>query len=101
MIRKKGKLTTVYADHFALQVVLSGMPRVSCQQDGCEPSWNLKRPGGWRLYEELTDMEAEKIAGIVEDKNLNIDEVVKKMETIDKKINFRAYFLVLYTFSNF
>ena len=36
-------------------------------------------------------MEAEMMAGIVKDNNLSIDEVVKKMETIDKKINFRAF----------
>jgi hypothetical protein len=50
------------------------MPRVSCQQAGSKPTWNLKRPGGWRAYEELTDMEAEKITGLVDDKNLSIDE---------------------------
>ena len=36
-------------------------------------------------------MEAEKITGIVDDKNLSIDELVKKMETIDKKIKFRVF----------
>ena len=86
VIRRRGRLSTVYADHYALQVVLSGMPRASCQKAGSEPpSWNLKRPGGWKVYEELTNMEAEKIADIIEDRNLNIDEVVAKMETIDKK----------------
>ena len=90
-MRKKGKITTVYADHFAVQVVLAGMPRAMCQKTGWEPSWNLQRPGGWQLYEELTNQEAEKILDIVEDTSVQIDEVVKKVEAIETKIKFRAF----------
>ena len=91
VMRKRGKITTVYADHFAVQVVLAGMPRAICQKTGGEASWNLQRPGGWQLYEELTNQEAEKILKIVENTSIPIDEVIKKIDTIETKIKFRAF----------
>ena len=90
-MRRKGKLKTVYSDHFALQVVLGGMPRAFCQQDGNEPSWNLQRPGGWEVYEEMTNHEAIRIQDIVDNTELSIDEVVEKIEKIETKIKFRAF----------
>ena len=91
VMRRKGKLKTVYADHFALQVVLGGMPKAFCQKDGCEPSWNLQRPGGWEVYEVMTNHEAGRIEDIVENMSMPINEVIEKIEKIETKIKFRAF----------
>ena len=81
-MRRKGKLKTVYADHFALQVVLGGMPRDYCQKTGSDISWNLQRPGGWEVNEIMTNHESRRIQHSFENMTMPINEIVDKVEKI-------------------
>ena len=90
VLRSKKKIKTIYTDHFPVKVELSGIPRRKGDNKP-EPTWNLGKPGGWDLYEKLTDKAAEKVKAIAEDPNTNIESKMKKVESIENKIKFTAF----------
>ena len=57
-----------------------------------EPIWNKGKPGGWDIYERVTDNNAEKIEAIVEDNERDIEIVMKKINIIDNKTKFTAFY---------
>ena len=90
VMRNKKKTTTIFTDHFPVKVVLSGIPRRK-EETKQDPTWNLGKPGGWELYERLTNEAAEKVVAIAEDETTDIDSKMKKIEAIEKKIKFEAF----------
>ena len=82
VVWRKGRFSSVYTDHFPLEIELSGMPRrrnnvvKSC-------SWNVGKPGGWEVYEKLSDKAAESILAIVENEYVSIEQSMKKIDAID------------------
>jgi hypothetical protein len=58
--KKKKQIVTTFSDHFALKVELSGIPRKQ-EVSRTETNWNLGKPGGWDLYEKVSNEAAEKI----------------------------------------
>ena len=89
-MRSKKKLKTIYTDHFPIKVELSGIPRRK-EESKQDPTWNLGRPGGWELYEKLTNEAANKVITIAEEKDDDINAKMKKIEVIEKKIKFQAF----------
>ena len=71
IIRRNNKFTSVYTDHFSIEVTLVGMPR---RKTLCVKSttWNLGKPEGWKVYEKLTDRAAERIDDIVNNNSIHI-----------------------------
>ena len=65
VVWRNKKFSSVYTDHFPVEVELSGMPkRMNVVEKVVR--WNLRKPGGWEAYEELTNNAAEDINKIVE-----------------------------------
>ena len=90
VIWRKNEFTSIHTDHFSIDVVLSDMPRrktVSVKSS----TWNLGKPDGWKVYEELTDKAADKIEAIVLGDNVNIDVAMKKISVIDNEIKFASF----------
>ena len=62
-------------------------------------TWNLKKPGGWNAYKDLSDKTAEKIENIVTNENLSVDKKMKTVITVENEIKFclifRFIFLVI------
>ena len=56
-----------------------------------DPTWNLGKPGGWELYEKLTDEAAKNVKAIAEDPQTDINSKMKRVESIEKKIKFAAF----------
>ena len=64
VIRKNGEFKSVFTDHFTMEVILADMPKSKVKVNKSS-TWNLKRPGGWNAYKDLSDKAAEKIENIV------------------------------------
>ena len=48
--------------------------------------WNLKKPGGWDKYKEVSDKYAEEIEKVVEDTDLGADNMFKKIGNMQDKM---------------
>ena len=46
---------------------------------------------GWEKYKQLTEAKSEKIKAIIENEELDIEEVVEKLERIESKVKFEAF----------
>jgi hypothetical protein len=90
VISKKGEFLSVYTDHFTMEVKLSEMPKRKVKIDKIS-NWNLKKPGGWEAYKLLTDKAADKIEHAIKDDTLEIDDLVRKIESIEKEIKFASF----------
>ena len=60
IIRAKGSFKSVYTDHYSIEVKLSEMPKKKRKVENTS-TWNLRKPGGWDVYKDLSDKSAEKI----------------------------------------
>ena len=87
---KKGKLTLTPADHYTMFLVLHNLP-LGRQSKEQVVKWNLKKPGGWKTYEEATNVKAKDIRKIMEDENKPVEKVVQEFEKIHNKIKFQAF----------
>ena len=87
---KKGKLTLTPADHYTMFLVLHNLP-LGRQSKEQVVKWNLKKPGGWKTYEEATNVKAKDIRKIIEDENKPVEKVVQEFEKIHNKIKFQAF----------
>ena len=79
----------IFSDHFSLKVEFTAIPR---KQENNKPEsvWNLGKPSGWETYKNETDIMADNIKNIVEDEK-DIDTVMKKIESIETKVKFKAF----------
>ena len=71
-------------------IELSGMPRNQCRNQP-EPTWNKGKPGGWEIYERVTEDHADKIESIVEDEEKDTNTIMKDIDKIDTKIRFKSF----------
>ena len=61
--RSKKKVISTFSDHFSIEVVLSNLTRagkVMEKQSKGETTWNLRKEGGWEMFEKETEAVAEK-----------------------------------------
>ena len=90
VIWRNNKFTSIFTDHRPVEVVLCGMPRRNVKVDkSCE--WNLSKPGGWKVFRDLTNKAADAIEEIVTNEELDIDTVVKKLDVIDNQVKFTVF----------
>ena len=89
VIRKKDMITEIFTDHFSLKIELSGMPK---NKNESKPAarQNVNKPGGWSIYERITDEIADKINSIVDNDKITIDEAIKRIETLKNNVDFKA-----------
>ena len=90
IIWKGGKFTSVYTDHFSMEIVLSGMPGKTQNMEKAA-IWNLGKPGGWDVYESVTGKRAKEIDILVEKENIDLEVMMDKIEKIDEEIKFNAF----------
>ena len=87
-IKNKGKVNICYTDHFAILLTLKDLPRKQEKRQEKQVMWNLAKENGWEAYTKLTDEYSVKLEEVIEDKTLNIPDIMKKFENIhnSKKI---------------
>jgi hypothetical protein len=91
VVYKDGKYGFTYTDHFALEVELL-MPSSKVEQQKKQVSrWNLHKPGAWEEYEWRTNLQAGRISELVEDENIEITEVVGKVNKELDKIKYKCF----------
>ena len=56
-----------------------------------EVRWNLARRDGWKKYKRLTEEKSEKIKAVIEDDTIDNEEMLRRVEQIEKKIKFQAF----------
>ena len=54
-------------------------------------TWNLRKPGGWDTYKDLSDKAADKIESMIKEDNQSIDEVMDKILKVEKEIKFTSF----------
>ena len=89
-IWRNNKFSSVYTDHFSMEIVLSGLPRRKQKVEKVS-TWNLGKPGGWEVYQKITDTRAKEIDAIIEKDDIPIDVLMKKIDKIDNEIKFKAF----------
>ena len=55
----------MYTDHHPVEVMLGGMPRRK-KLAMKTSAWNMGKPDGWKVYQELSEKAAESIENIVD-----------------------------------
>jgi hypothetical protein len=90
VVFKDGKYGFTYTDNFSLEVELL-LPSWKIVTRKQESVWNVFKPGAWEEYEKETNVCSKEIGKIAEDKNLEIEEVVRKVDKELKKINFKCF----------
>ena len=90
VIKTKKKTTNFFTDHYSLKVEFKQIPKKH-ENNKSEPTLNRGKPGGWENYENTTNNVASKIDEITDDKEVDINTVMKKLETIDTKIKFKTF----------
>ena len=90
VIRRKEGVTSVFTDHFSLEVVMEGLPGKEGRVDRPN-TWNLGKPGGWEKYEELSVEAASKIEKVLENEELDTEEIMEKVDKIEEKMKFKAF----------
>jgi hypothetical protein len=89
-VKEKGVPKVIHSDHFSALLTLSNLPRVEEKVEK-KKIWNFKKDGGWNRYQLLTDQSSEAFTAVIEDKELSIEEAMKKFDKIHNKIKFRAF----------
>ena len=56
-----------------------------------ESTWNLKKTKAWDVYKEVSNKYADKLEEVIEDRNLNMEEVIKKAEKLQDAIKYTAF----------
>ena len=89
MGRNKG-VKAVYTDHYAFIVELSGLP---ARKDnvGTAVKWNLAKPNGWEKYKKVSGDVADQMVDIIENRDLPIEKVIKKIDNLQDKFKFTAF----------
>ena len=89
VVKTKKTTKSIFTDHYALKIELKDMPKKQ-EETTKETVWNLNNPGGWEMYEKLTEQAADHIEEAIENET-DIDKIVKKINVIDTKIKFKSF----------
>ena len=90
VMKRKDKIVTIFSDHFSTKVEMKGIPRVK-NENSRKSTWNIGKPGGWDRYNIMTNQMADKVSDVINNNELNIDDVMKKIDKIETKIKFAAF----------
>ena len=84
------KLKKINSDHFPIVVRFKSLPtkRIVAAKAG---SWKLNIPEGWKTYQRLSDEISGKMDDIIENTSLSIEEVKKRVDTLQTKIKFQSF----------
>ena len=85
--RIRNEIIETYTDHFSMKIELKNL-KTSKSNSKEEPTWNVKKPEGWKIYQDISNRVSENIEEIIENENIPIDKVIYKIDSIDTKIEF-------------
>ena len=92
VMRQGRGVRRVYSDHYTCLLTLTGLRRKGGEKKEKEElKWNLGREGGWEKYEKITEKYKDKLATIIDEEGLTIDEKMNKVRKVDTKIMFSAF----------
>ena len=80
--RKKGPLDMILSDHYT-EAGQSPKRRMMHKK---ESHWNLKKPEGWNKYETMPEEIKETSDIMIENRAMNIEEVMKKMDKLQENV---------------
>ena len=86
---KDGKYGVTFTDHFSVLAELQ-MPGSEVEQKK-ESKWNVYKPGAWNNYEWISNLFAKKMEEIIDDNNLEIEEVMAKVDKLMEKIKHKCF----------
>ena len=84
------KYKMVYSDHYTCLLTLSDLPRMKETRQPKQTVWTLKKEGGWKTYQELTENYSQALEKMLE-KDDTIDNKMKKFNKIHEKIKYAAF----------
>ena len=84
----KGKMTTRSTDHYSLMLELNMPRKENKKKTICV--WNKQKPGGWDAYKEETEAAKDQMEEVINDKRKSVEEVMKKLDTIQNKIKHKT-----------
>ena len=78
------RMTLRPTDHFSLLLEL-WLPRK--ERSHKRPTvWNKNKPGGWEAYKAMTEAVQSKMEKVIEDEEIPIEEVMKRLDKMQEKI---------------
>ena len=87
---KNNKNRVVKSDHHPIILSLENIPRSKTKKT-VTTRWNLFKTGGWDEYKKLSDEIASEADKIINDKRLSNNDVMKKFDSLQTKIKYKAF----------
>ena len=84
--KKSKKYRLIYPDHFPVLLTLENLPLRKEEKQEKIVRWNLAKEGGWKDYRKESEEVTEKLARVVKDKSISIEEAKKKFDKIHDHI---------------
>ena len=90
---RAGKAKLIYADHYSMYFKMKGMPlrNPAMRKNNSQVIWNTNKTGGWSLYKESTENNAELDSIVEQAEGMSTNEMMKKIESITTKIKFKCF----------
>ena len=89
--KKRGTFWLVYSDHFPVVLTLNNLPLAKEEREEKVVRWNLAREGGWEEYKRESEKVKEKLARVVENKEISIEEAKKQFDKVHNKVKYKAF----------
>ena len=90
-VRKAGRLQLIHTDHYMMVASLHNLPAAKVARQEKEVRWNTGDKEGWERYKENSKKTSELIKKVVENKDKNIEKVMKTVEGIETKLKFKSF----------
>ena len=87
---KDGSLQLTHSDHYTIVTTFHNLPAARVAREEQEVRWNIAQKQDWIKYKEESKEVSTKVKKVAEQKEINIDEVLKKVESIETKIKFKV-----------
>ena len=92
LVLKKGRMQLTRADQYTMLATFEKLPVArEARQEEQVTRWKTGKKESWIRYKEASKKASRKIDKIVEETDLSIDEVVKKVEAIETKVKFEVF----------
>ena len=81
----------VYSDHFPVVLTLNNLPLAKEEREEKVIRWNLAKEGGWEEYKRESENVKERLARVVENKEISIEEAKKQFDKVHDKVKYKAF----------
>ena len=66
------------------------LPTAKVEEEEKEVVWNIPKEDDWKKYEKLCNAVSDKLNMVIKNKDMNINDVMKKVDSVQTKIKFQA-----------